>query len=583
MALDIPFFSKKNKDLPSAEAGSSESSPNDTPALVTDYSALQNVHVPGITKEKAFDIRLPLIGHRTRQWQERFLMTVLFFSIVFGIVFALAQWQRNYLNVYQTRITTDLQQQLQNINAATANAIQAKPEAVDQLESSYNQFNKGFGYIQELLSGRAGAVEAGGGRSAYEATPEMLEAGKKIGQIWATPEAAIQSILSMRDELTAYSSSMQKIESHATNGRKLAEQIATAISKGNASSQDANSANQLRALTLRLERDKNELLTSEGLNVERALALGKDVSSARSLAEGLLSSNLIERISPEDQSLRNNLTKLQETLSQYQQALRAMTGHQENVLATKQAHQRILAVNENLKDALNGLKNLYFEESQKTGGFTWLMLGCVGIALVALALFMIVQIQGSIDDTIEAEKRREESEQQRLEAIRLEEEARELNERNQAAILRLMNELQEVADGDLTTQATVSEDITGAIADSINYTVEELRGLVGRVTTTAEQVDTASAQAQEMSSTLINASQQQSREIEEATQLVLRMAQDITNVSKSANESAEVARQSLMVASQGASAVENTIKGMNEIREQIQETAKRIKRLGESS
>jgi twitching motility protein PilJ len=146
-----------------------------------------------------------------------------------------------------------------------------------------------------------------------------------------------------------------------------------------------------------------------------------------------------------------------------------------------------------------------------------------------------------------------------------------------------MDELQEVADGDLTIQATVSEDITGAIADSINYTVEELRELVGRVTTTATQVDTASAQAAKISTELISASQQQSREIEDATQLVLRMAEDINNVSQSANESAEVARQSLMVASQGATAVENTIKGMNEIRDQIQETSKRIKRLGESS
>jgi len=146
-----------------------------------------------------------------------------------------------------------------------------------------------------------------------------------------------------------------------------------------------------------------------------------------------------------------------------------------------------------------------------------------------------------------------------------------------------MNELQVVADGDLTIQATVSEDITGAIADSINYTVEELRDLVGRVTTTAQQVNDASVGAAKISSQLISASQQQSREIEDATQMVLQMAEDINSVSRSANESAEVARQSLMVASQGAAAVQNTIKGMNEIRDQIQETAKRIKRLGESS
>lgn len=582
MALEIPFFSKKDQDLPSSVAGASDPILDGVGKISTDYADLKDVQVPGM-KEKAFDIRLPLIGHRTRQWQERFLMTVLFFSIIFGIVFALAQWQRTYLTVYQTRITTDLQQQFQNINTATTNAIQARPDAIDQLESSYNQFKKGFTYIEQLHRGMAGAVEAGGGRSAYEASPEMLEAGRKVARIWSIPDAATQSILSMRDELTAYSSSMQKMGSHAASIRGLAEQIATAVSKGNASTQDTNSANQLRALALRLNSDRSELLTPEGLNAERALSLGKDISSARAVSESLLAGSNVERISPENNTLRNNLTKLQETLSQYQQALRSLTGNQENVATVKQAQQQILSVSEKMKDALNEMKNLYFEDSQQTGSFTWLMLGSVAIALVSLALFMIVQIQGSMDDAIEAEKRREESEQQRLEAMRLEEEAREVNNRNQAAILRLMNELQEVADGDLTTQATVSEDITGAIADSINYTVEELRELVGRVTSTAEQVTSASSQAQDISTGLINASQQQSREIEDATQLVLRMAQDITNVSKSANESAEVARQSLMVASQGAAAVENTIKGMNEIREQIQETAKRIKRLGESS
>src|SRR5438270_2769104 len=146
-----------------------------------------------------------------------------------------------------------------------------------------------------------------------------------------------------------------------------------------------------------------------------------------------------------------------------------------------------------------------------------------------------------------------------------------------------MNELQEVADGDLTVQATVSEDITGAIADSVNYTVEELRGLVGRVTTTAEQVTSASNQAQSISTELLAASQKQSREIQETGQAVLAMAAQITDVSKSANESAEVARQPVTAAEQGATAVQNAIKGMHEIREQIQETSKRIKRLGESS
>jgi len=157
------------------------------------------------------------------------------------------------------------------------------------------------------------------------------------------------------------------------------------------------------------------------------------------------------------------------------------------------------------------------------------------------------------------------------------------NEANQAAILRLMNELQEVADGNLTMQATVSEDITGAIADSVNYTVEELRTLVGRINSTVQQVTEASSAAEATSNTLLAASDAQSREIASTGSAVLTMARQISEVSGSAAESAAVARQSLTAAEDGQRAVQNSIAGMNEIREQIQETSKRIKRLGESS
>lgn len=179
--------------------------------------------------------------------------------------------------------------------------------------------------------------------------------------------------------------------------------------------------------------------------------------------------------------------------------------------------------------------------------------------------------------------RAEESEAGRIEAQRLEAEAKAQNERNQTAILRLMNELQEVADGDLTVTATVTEEITGAIADSVNYTVEELRDLVGRINTTAEQVSHASAESRDIATRLLAATEMQRNEIRETGERVLDMTQRIAEVSTSAGDSASVARASLDAAERGQRAVYNQISSMNEIREQIQETSKRIKRLGESS
>jgi len=206
----------------------------------------------------------------------------------------------------------------------------------------------------------------------------------------------------------------------------------------------------------------------------------------------------------------------------------------------------------------------------------WLALG--GVMLAASAGLGLLRAW-----RVEARARAQEVEHRLREAERLEQDAKQANDQNQAAILRLMNELQGVADGDLTVQATVSEDITGAIADSVNYTVEELRSLVSRINATAEMVNEASSQAQMIASSLQTASEQQSREIRDTGESVLRMAQQINEVSARAAESANVARHSLSASQEGARAVHTAIAGMNGIRDHIQETAKRIKRLGESS
>jgi twitching motility protein PilJ len=170
-------------------------------------------------------------------------------------------------------------------------------------------------------------------------------------------------------------------------------------------------------------------------------------------------------------------------------------------------------------------------------------------------------------------------EQQRLSA----ETQRRESDRNQQAILRLLDELSSLADGDLTVQATVTEDITGAIADSINYAVDALRGLVATINGSAIQLDSATRQTQALSQHLAKASSAQSKQIASGTESAASMAASVEEVSGNAERAADVARHSVEVAHKGADAVRRTIDGMNTIRETIQETGKRIKRLGESS
>ncbi len=192
-------------------------------------------------------------------------------------------------------------------------------------------------------------------------------------------------------------------------------------------------------------------------------------------------------------------------------------------------------------------------------------------ALLALApLALLLRHAGSL---------RADAEKHRLAAAR----QREATDRNQQAILRLLDELSNLADGDLTVQATVTEDVTGAIADSINYAIEALRGLVATINQTTLQLDGAARQTTALAQHLAKASSAQSKQIGAATESVAEMAAFTEEVSGNAERAADVARHSVDVAHKGGDAVRRTIDGMNTIRETIQDTSKRIKRLGESS
>ncbi|GHC08599.1 methyl-accepting chemotaxis protein [Thermomonas carbonis] len=160
---------------------------------------------------------------------------------------------------------------------------------------------------------------------------------------------------------------------------------------------------------------------------------------------------------------------------------------------------------------------------------------------------------------------------------------KELNDRNQEAIMRLLDEMGSLAEGDLTVKATVTEDMTGAIADSINFAVEQLRTLVATINDTSVQVASSAQETQATAMHLADAAEHQAQEINSATDRINEIASSINQVSRNSADSAEVARRSVQIATNGAGVVRQTIAGMDSIRDQIQETSKRIKRLGESS
>jgi twitching motility protein PilJ len=260
---------------------------------------------------------------------------------------------------------------------------------------------------------------------------------------------------------------------------------------------------------------------------------------------------------------------LEQAFEEFSAAVSAILGDLQALADAKDASRRVVAQHsERLLQATQGLRQAYEQELEESAELPiFLVLGLLQLLL----LWQMGRLYLGEDRARRAHAER----QADIEQTR--------NQANLNAILRLMDEMQSFAQGDLRARATVSEDITGAIADTVNYTVEELSILVSRVNQAATQLGQASATAQHTSAELLKAAELQRVEIRTASASVLSMARAINGVSGNAAQSAGVARQSLEAASKGGRAVQDAISGMGQIRDQIQDTAKRIKRLGESS
>jgi twitching motility protein PilJ len=522
------------------------------------------------------DLRLPLIGHLSLPRQLRILLA----AFAIGILVTIFSLWRNAgsgaVASSQTQIAGDALMHSQRVGKAAPNAMQGNPDAFAQLQDS----RVALGHDLELLA-------RGGNFNRNEIPAAGGDTARQLGKAsakWKESDSAAASILKMKRELVGFDKSLKQLDVLSPEMLALTEEILAARTAKGGSARELAALGRMMMLTQRLSRSASEFLTSGGISPETAFQMGRDTATFRATVDGLLNGNEQLGLAPlREEYLR---TKLEEVRSKFDVCQKVVTSFLNNLVdltAAKAAEQTIFRDNEDLRAQLSALQSDFRTGEGSKGLWFWLLVAASIFTLATAGSISRVMLQDSRNRTRGAEARRQEAEAMRLLAQAKEEEAKATNDQNQAAILRLMNELQEVADGDLTVHATVSEDITGAIADSVNYTVEELRGLVVRVIDTAGKVTRASNDAQKTSSGLLVAAGQQAREIQDTSSTMLRMAGEITGVSQSASESAEVARQSVAAAEQGATAVQNAIKGMGEIREQIQETSKRIKRLGESS
>ncbi|WP_423598210.1 methyl-accepting chemotaxis protein [Roseateles sp. MS654] len=428
----------------------------------------------------------------------------------------------------------------------------------------------------EILSGVTGSLRDGSGElsKAPASADPLLE---KIAPMVARADKNTKVMLAQEKVLTQVGAALRAINRQSSDLLESAEAVASLSLQSSAPTGEVAAVGQLVMLTQRIGKSANEFLTQEGVSPEAVFLLGKDLNAFREIAQALLNGNPELRLNgAKDPQVRERLKVL---LSQYDQTraqATAILSNLQGLVSAREAQTAILNDSELLRKELDELG----VSLEAAGGMNpFVLIGMLAsLALLAGGALGFLRLYVS-----DQARRAQMAEEQRREAEAQEQEAKRVNDANQAAILRLMNELQTVAEGDLTHQATVTEDITGAIADSVNYTVEELRSLVHQVQTTAVRVTDTTAQVDQTSTELLAASTEQLHEIRATGEAVLQMAHRINDVSAQAQQTADVARQSREAAEQGLQAMQNNIGGMNQIRDHIQETSKRIKRLGESS
>jgi|KBSSwiStaDraftv2_1062776.scaffolds.fasta_scaffold00096_51 twitching motility protein PilJ len=551
------FGSEKGKpveaalDMPTTQIKMNQQPGYDPLASVSIMDQLRSAQASMTTAPR----KLWLIGNLPVVKQFQTLGVLLVTFLVFSALMVFLDNRQSSQAAAAAATATEMQMLSQRLARGSALASQGQPAAFAAVKDSRERFKTD---LEALLVG--GTV-----RGVTVETPSDEATVKTVGDVkqrWERVDNAAGRLLDNETSLTSLAKGLETLNIGNNAILELAQQASAQIGQSGGSLREIEYTNQLAVLSQRIAKNANTLASSDEIDPEVAFLLGKDAGTFRDILSGLLKGSESLRLAPvKSDEARATLADLQKRFTAYETGVNAILTNMSRLVVAKQAARSVNTEAEPLLNETTALAGLYEQNPARK----WTLGAAIVFALLALVMLLLL---GKIflDDA-------------RMRAMESEGE----NKRNQEAILRLLNEMGNLADGDLTVQASVTEDVTGAIADSINFTIEELRTLVRGINSATDQVTKATQETQAISNRLYEASQRQNREIQQASASVLQMAQSINEVSQTANQSARVAQQSLAAAEKGGQVVQNQIAGMNEIRSQIQDTSKRIKRLGESS
>jgi twitching motility protein PilJ len=499
--------------------------------------------------------RLPFIGEKPITTQMQILGFAAAVLLLLTALLVYMDTTARTRNATFVSIASQMQFHTQRLAKAAGLAARGQVAAFPQVQDSRTQFAEYLGVL------RAGGFALGVNLPSAEANPELTSRIEDLQKRWPQSAAAAAAILAARQDLVALAENVTQVRAGAEEMANQSQELTGLMQQSGTAPGQVLRANRITFLSERLGRGAAEILGSEVIDPEVPFLIGKDTNDLRAIIQALENGNESMGMSAlRDAEARAKLAELKKTFTTFEQNAGPILRELQKLVSARQAGAQLVAASEQLQSSVKALGDAL--QDQKT------VATLIGVLVAGALLVAVLALTGVV---FLADTRRRAAE------------AETENRRNQEAILRLLNEMGDLADGDLTIRAQVTEDITGAIADSMNYTIDELRTLVTGVNNAAIQVTQKTAQAQSISAELLGAAERQSREIEETTAQVLQVSRSISEVSSTAEEGARVAQRSLAAADKGRAAVQNSISGMNDIREQIQETSKRIKRLGESS
>lgn len=485
------------------------------------------------------------------------LITALFVVLIVSIVllfanFAYINTQSNYDTEYISH-SGELRVLSQRIANNATEAAAGKAEAFGLLRAARNDFQRRWSYLTD------GDANTGLPPAPSSVQAQMAAVQQDWDSLRQNTDAIIaseQTVLSLHQVAATLAETIPQLQVEY-------EEVVDILLESGAPAAQVSVAQRQSLLAERILGSVNKVLAGDEDSVQAADMFGRDASLFGRVLAAMLEGNAAMEISQvtDEEAL--------ERLAEISELFEFVSGSVDEILETS---PELFQVRESANSIFTVSQTLLDKASELAAGFEDLadgraintLFGYVlgGLALGSIILIGLVMVR---------------------ETNRRLAETAEKNERNQAAILRLLDEIADLADGDLTVAATVTEDFTGAIADSINYSIDQLRDLVATINLTAVQVAGAAQETQATAMHLAEASEHQAQEIAGASAAINEMAVSIDQVSANASESSAVAERSVAIANKGNEVVHNTITGMDNIREQIQDTSKRIKRLGESS